>query len=450
MPFSDAESILRALLAAHTPRAVQEVLQEIGDTSDIALDVPLAPFSFSWHAFGDNPSNISSIGLASKAGRSLTERLTNAVDATLEERALSGVPLPDSPRVAAQQWFGRPVSGPETGLYKWEFGAQGLDRKAAVVLTESEVPAAPTIDVIDEGVGLAPDAFPSTILSLQAGNKIRKRYLIGAFGQGGASTLAFSEYAIIVSRSVTNPRLVGFTVIRVVRLDATYKEDCYAYLSQVDAAGNRVVPSCQVDGPLEIYPNATGMRVPQLQHGTIVRHVAFKLSGIDGQLGPSPGNLYHYLHASLFDPLLPFRVIDLRSITRPKDELVTGSRNRLMRLVEARTPTASEEQDTGSKIRHYRAMEFVVPHGGQEPVIGIEYWVVFNFRKGRTEADPPVLRGESNELFVEKGFPIIGTLNGQNQGELRAKLVRDLGRILQDSDTNCECIPRRGSGPQRP
>jgi hypothetical protein len=44
------------------------------------------------------------------------------------------------------------------------------------------------IEVRDRGVGLKPEEMPSTILSLNESNKIRKHYLAGTYGQGGSST----------------------------------------------------------------------------------------------------------------------------------------------------------------------------------------------------------------------------------------------------------------------
>jgi hypothetical protein len=135
--------------------------------------------------------------------------------------------------------------------------------------------------------------------------------------------------------------------------------------------------------------------------------------------------LYHYLHTSLFDPLLPFRVIDLRENDKAKDELVTGSRNRLMQLVEKKTEAGLDEGRT--TIRHYRPMEYVVPVGGVEASVGIEYWVVLNYRKGKKGTDERILRPNSNALFVQPGHPIIGTLNGQTQGELTAQILKAKG-----------------------
>ena len=116
--------------------------------------------------------------------------------------------------------------------------------------------------------------------------------------------------------------------------------------------------------------------------------------------------------------------MDLRNTGKEKDEIVTGSRNRLMKLVEA--AEAADESDGGgskSKLRHYRPMEFVVPLGAALPCVGIEYWVVLNHRK---VGDRIRLRGQSNELYLQRGHPIIGTLNGQNQGELTASVLREL------------------------
>jgi hypothetical protein len=389
MPFENAESLMRALLTATKSSQVRTILDEIGDHAGAELDQPFGPFNFCWHAFGNNPSNISSIGLGTKPGRSLTERVTNAIDAVLEDRAPSNVTLPNSARLAAQQWFGRPVSGPDDGMFKWDYSEGGNDRRYSVVITESGNEGAPSIDVIDDGIGIGPDDFPGTILSLQQGNKIKKWHLIGAFGQGGASTLSFSEYAIIISRHRDNPRVIGFTIIRVLKLNEQYKEDCYAYLCLRGPSGTISVPSCQVgDAALPLYSEYPAAKVPEFSKGTIVRHVAYQLPKLIGSLGPSPGNLYHYLHCSAFDPLLPFRLVDLRG-GEVDNQIVTGSRNRLMGVKDWDPANIK----TGSFMRYSREMEYFAPHGTTDPCIGIEFWVVYSYRPGRgKQKDEVVLR----------------------------------------------------------
>jgi hypothetical protein len=149
------------------------------------------------------------------------------------------------------------------------------------------------------------------------------------------------------------------------------------------------------------------------------------LDNLDKSLQASPGSLYHFLHFSMFDPLIPFRLFDIRDPKQPKDEVITGSRNRLMKL--AMREAGESDTEAGSEIRHYREMEFVVPQGTSEPCVGIEYWVVLNYRKRK---DQMVLRPQSNELFVQTNYPIVGTLNGQNQGELSAQILREVGLNL--------------------
>jgi hypothetical protein len=422
----DFRALLDLLLACRTNKEVQQLLVSIGDRPDVALDEHFGPHGLAWHAFGNNLSNSSTIGLGTKPGKSLAERVTNATDAIIEDRRPLGIEEPRSPRIAAQQWFGRPLTAANDGLFRWSYSGTGIDRRISVVLTQSGVELAPTIDVLDDGIGIAAEQFPSTILSLQGGNKITKWYLIGAFGQGGAATLAFCDYALIVSRHRDQPDRIGFTVVRILNVSDQFKEDTWVYLS-IQSGGPISVPSCAVaQEPITLYPEFPNG--PSLQKGTVVRHFSYRLNGLADTLAPSPGNLYHYLHLSLFDPLLPFRVIDLRNPAKIKDELVSGSRNRLMRLTK-RSSEADDDATSGrTELRHSREMEYVVPVGGDEPSIGIEYWVVLNYRKGRKDRpDELILRGHSNELFIQKNYPIVGTLNGQTQAELSAQLLRELG-----------------------
>jgi len=430
MAIKTASELFDALITSTTKAQVIQVLKDIGDHPEMTLDVPFGPLGLSWHAFGDTASNLSTIGLATKPGRSLTERMTNAMDAILEDRFSPGVPPPPSARAAAKQWFGRPISGPDEGMFNWDYSEQAMDRRISVVLSAGGSEGAATVDVIDDGIGIRADLFRSTILSLQGGNKINKRFVIGTFGQGGASTLKFCDFCFIASRHRDDPMTVSFTLIRELRLGEDYQVDAYAYISLPTPSGGRTVPSCSISPePFAVYTGHEKLKLPVMKKGTLVRHYDYRLHRLDKALGPSPGNLYTYLHYSLFDPLFPFRIIDIRDSKSPKNELVTGSRNRLMKLVKEGKDTETSDpndQTTGSEMRHYRQMEYVVPFGATDPSIGIEYWVVFNYKKGKA-GKPPVLRADSNELFIQTGHPILGTLNGQNQGDLSAALLKEIG-----------------------
>src|SRR5207249_2827813 len=142
---------------------------------------------------------------------------------------------------------------------------------------------APTIDVLDQGIGLRSEEFPDTILSLQRGNKLTKLHLIGAFGQGGAATLSFSDYALVASRHKQNPQVIGFTLIRVLTLSDLFKEDAYAYLALPGSSDGAGVLSVEASGPITLYsPNDNVSHLPEFASGTLVRHFGYKLPGISG------------------------------------------------------------------------------------------------------------------------------------------------------------------------
>jgi hypothetical protein len=434
MSTNTIQELFQQLLKATTPSQVRDILSQIGDVADIGLEKPFGKLNLYWHPYGNTTSNYSTIGLASKPGRSITERITNAIDAVLEEQALKNSRLPDSPQAAVNEWFGRPFSNSDTGLFDWKYTQGNFDRKVAIILNESGKKDAPTVDILDFGIGIAPNHFSTTILSLQGGNKITKKYLVGAFGQGGASTLAFSEYVLVISRHTEKPTIVSFTIIKEITLGENYKENCYAYLAFKNSNGEITVPNFDFDEEIKLYDSQENLRgMNALKHGTLVRHYSFRLTNISKALSPTEGNLYHYLHYSLFDPLIPFQIMDLRG-KEPRYEISTGSRNRLMKLTSKAEKAESELDESNTEYKLYKPFAFITPYGANFPCIRIEYWVVFNYEKKkhkRTGVEYKDLRSDSNALYVQRKHPAILTLNGQNQGELTvSQVAKDLGLDL--------------------
>lgn len=427
MAIDNIEELFKQLLRTTTPAEMKKILAEIGDVTDIGLDRPFGKLQLHWHPYGNKTSNYSTIGLASKPGRSLTERITNAIDAVLEGRSLSAATVPISPQAAVNEWFGRPYSGPDAGIFNWKYEQGNNDRKVGVILTESGVKEAPTVDVLDFGIGILPEKFATTILSLQEGNKSRKKYLVGSFGQGGASTIDYCDYVFIASRSIQNPNIVSFTVIKEMVLSSEYDYDCSAYLTLSDANGNQTVPSFLINETIKLYDSNEKLRMNDFLNGTLVRHISFRLTNISKPLSPSEGNLYHYLHCSLFDPLLPFQIIDLRNRNGIKQEISTGSRNRLMKIV---AKAESELDGSNTEYRLYRPFAYIKPFSATMPCVKVEYWVIFNYEKKKnkkTGIEFKDLRADSNALYVQKKHFAVFTLNGQNQGELTiSQLTKDL------------------------
>lgn len=430
------EQVLIMLLQASKPSEIQTLLAELGDDPRQMIDEVWNPLGWHWHFYGDNASNLSTINLAAQPLRSLTERVTNAQDALLEQQAhLRGIPhhLQElSPMNAAALWFQRPPSGPLQGLFiRKQNGLLGTERLLEMILLAGDHPQAPTIDIIDQGIGIAPTQFASTILSLQGGNKLTKSYLIGTWGQGGAGTLAFCDYVLIVSRSLENPDIIGYTLIRQICLGKPYKNDAYVYLAtRSDPMGSQIVPNIQWGKKLRVYPTGTIPAFLQEERasGTLVRHYGYRIDGIEKPLSTSPGSLYQQLQSSMFDPLLPFTLSDRRKTATTKDLVIDGSRNRLIAYT-IQPPKRGTSQATRSipgeehiRVRYHVPQCYISPQHDVEPMVGVEYWIVYQHKP----ASYPSIRSNTSELFVNRNYPIIVTCYGQKHGEMSARFLRDL------------------------
>ena len=431
MAIKSSADLLTSLLLATTPSAVTTILETLGDTPDTMVGEPIGTSKYQWQYYGGKDTNWSTIGYGSEPTRSLVERVTNGIDAIIERRMhQSPAPSspPTSPMEAAERWFGRPPSTYDTGIFSWH-NLQGADKKVHVVMLPGDNESRPTIDVVDNGIGIRPEDFPSTILSLQQGNKITRSYVIGIYGQGGSATIGFSQYVLVLSRCVDEPKTVGFTVVKLLNLREPYKTDAYVYLVSTDDNGNVELPTFDTDSPIELYPQMVdtiedNVRPPTFESGTVVRHYGYDLTGLTHTFSPAPGNLWHHTNYMLFDPVLPFRLVDMRNETNARDEIISGSRNRLMNLKSSDFTSWLNDPKAGNVIlRHYFPREMVSPRGDEGASIGIEYWVVLARRKS---GDKYQLRSFSNDLFVDRTHPIIGTMNGQNHGQLSGKIIRDL------------------------
>ncbi len=318
MPSLDTTKLLSELLSATTSEEYRRILGNLGDEIDTSFDTAFGPYGLVWKPYGNDQSNISTINIATKPGRTIAERITNGIDALFEQRVDPNVRPPSSARDAVQSWFGRPVPIHDEQTARW-YRAANLDRRVNVVMLPGDDSQHPTIDVVDSGIGITPDRFSKTILSLHQGNKIDKFYQVGLFGQGGSASLGFANYVLIVSRHNKEPLTVGFTVIRILRLSENFKEDCFAYLA-TSADEHAGVLQASIEDDLSVYTTSDKARPPVLRFGTLVRHVGFRLEGLEKALQSSPGNMWHYLNAIMFDPLVPFRLIDLRdtSIDSPQ------------------------------------------------------------------------------------------------------------------------------------
>jgi len=364
-----------------------DLLIQAGTLAD--LEAALAQFETAnpqaeWVPFGGRENNRGTIEALADPGRSLVERLTNGIDAILEDehKKHNGIPDCRTPKEAATAW----LNVPEGGLSEMTPAQRrSIAHRIAIKLKAGDGRSSRVVEVRDAGIGLAPDEMPKTILSLNESNKMQKYYLAGAYGQGGSSTLATSKYVLIASRRPDSQ--IGFTLARYQDLPAEqFKTGRYVYLL---LAGFVLVADRSLD---------------DFAAGTLVKHFGYDLTSYPSPLGPN--SVYGLLNQTLFDPVLPVWLDDheIHGYRR----VIKGSRNALNGAVDE-----GDSEQKGPALSHRVRMFY--SSLGEFGRIGIEYWVLER---------PTSANKKPIAAFVNPPKPIVLTLNGQDHAELSQSVVR--------------------------
>lgn len=334
---------------------------------------------------GYRPNNSGTVNVATDPGRSVIERITNAIDAILEleHSTHNGRPVCITPRDAAQAWLGVDRQGIGVASQRQR---QQLARRTVVTLEDGEGRSSRIVTVRDTGIGLFPEHMTSTILSLNEGNKWQKHYLAGTFGQGGSSTFAFSKLALIATRRYRS-NIIGFTVVWYKDLPPSeFKSGHYVFLTENDL-------------PFSIEFKEGDILTPQ---GTLVRHFGYDLTNYPSPFGER--SLYGAMNRLLFDPVVP---IWFENKVEGWNRGIYGSRNRLN--------SGSDEAEGDNALELAHRMPMLSVSLGEMGQIGIEYWLLL----------PPEKRNSiATSAYVDHRKPIILSINGQNQSEISVLLVR--------------------------
>lgn len=373
--------LLDVVLTAQKAQEVEQALKEY---------VVANPSASSSQPVGQRPNNRGAIEVASDAGRSIIERVTNMLDAVLEleHEKHGGKPDCRTPREASRAWLGVPERDGLSKLTNTQ--RQDLAKSAVLRLEQGEGSQARIVTVIDQGIGIKPEELESTILSLNESNKIQKHYLAGTYGQGGSSTYAFCKYTVIVSRRRKDDR-VGFTIVYYEDLPAEeFKTGHYVYLVNDNK-------------PLNVEANQT-----DIEYGTIVRHFGYDLTRYTSALGPR--SVYGILQRILFNPVSAIR---FENRVNEWNRTIKGARNALNGAVDE-----GDEDTRGPTLDHDVPMFNI--ELGDYGTIGIEYWVLARLKavSGRRRTKPA-------NNFVDSARPVILTHNGQNQGEITGRIIKD-------------------------
>ena len=329
-------------------------------------------------------NNSGTINMASDSGLALVERITNGIDSRIELACLGNPSLNlSSPEEAARRLFGVPVGGFSEMTHKER---RDLATGLVVGMHESGKPRRPTVRVTDTGTGQHPSVFGNTLLSLNESNKVNLDYTMGTFGQGGSTTLGFSESVIFCSRrhpdylDTGQPDRVGFTV--------AYEEDTDPDTSRWP----RYVWLVQEDGsPLDLPVGA----FPELKHGTRITHIAYDAQNLGGQFTTQ---MWQFLNNALFDPVLPFILEGDRNKNerRAGSRVILGNAARLSSVDQARGDIEMAAEDTHQIVlRDYGTVE-------------ASWWVLDRPPESTSRSAPA-------DSYANANTAVLMTLHGQRQ-----------------------------------
>lgn len=205
-----------ALLNADTQDDVVKLLRDAGywDNND------------AWRLYGDKEGNFAQVGNQSaKPEAALVEKLVNCVDARLmNECLIRGVSpesayAPRSIRGGVARFFeGKQIADDDEGgtLCNWP-SAKRTQQSHYITLaatggkpTRGKKSEKMCLTIADQGEGQSPNQLPRTILSLNAKNKQRIRFVQGKFNMGGSGVLRFcGEHGLQLVISRRSPALAA-------------------------------------------------------------------------------------------------------------------------------------------------------------------------------------------------------------------------------------------------
>lgn len=384
--------MLREVFNANTVKDIDELIKLIE-----------SKYETEWIPIGNNESNHSTFQMLERGENGIIERLTNAIDAVIEKYYYLN---PDNqlknPRMSSEKYFG--IKEGDLSNYDIKEIDKSLKSLVELNVLESNKKWRPTIEIRDYGIGLSSEEFGKTILSLQGGNKLRKFYLAGTFGQGGSTANIFSKHTLIISKPIPekdNSNRISFTITKEFD-DLDYKTPIHKYLV-LKSTG---CPISVTDKNNEFLP------------GTLVRHIEMNINQYGRSSAKAPGDksIFHFVNKKLFNPILPIKITENRISV---DKTNIENHNNIIIALGCNSRLNNNEH---VKYNNRIIADYIF--GG---TITINYWII-------TDKD-------SYKNYNEKTTPVLYTINGQVEGNENSNFFEKINKpyLLNHLIVNVDC-----------
>lgn len=375
------------LAMCESETAVIELLDTYGFWND----------SSCWKYFGGVENNYSSIGnQQASSDAALVEKIINSIDAVIMGDLMSrGIdPKSEQAPQSIRDYLKIYRNIPEGKLSLLDHRTrQKISEDILLVSTANPETKNPNYSIIDNGEGQTPNSMETSILSLQASNKLRVGAVQGKFNMGGTGVLNYSgkhRFEIIISKKRQDIAAQfqnnddsfdkwSVTIVRREEPTGTMKSSCFKYL----APNGKLLMFEANELPLKPRFN-TNEAIPYcktMKDGTFMKIFDYNIKGAN-----SVSTIHLHDKLSLLIPgiALPIKLIECRKTQAKRNKTLYGL---TARLEENRQETL-ECPPIGTR-----------GYLGGEPIQA----TIYVFKKGK---------GES----FKKNEGILYTLNGQCQG----------------------------------
>src|SRR3989338_5542243 len=309
MTNNDIKKLCVNLAQAESEQEVVRILKNVGlwDRESVWID------------YDHNPNNFSTIGNQQSApDTALVEKIINSVDAVMTRECLRKGMKPDSENApksiaeAQKEYF---------GIYNGKLSSidASVRSKLAenILLMTTGSKSDPSYSIIDMGEGQTPEAFPSTFLSLNKGNKSKIQFVQGKFGMGGTGVFRFGspEYnlQLIISkrdplvRKNTESDQWGVTVIRRIEPTGSMRSSIFTFLAPEGKILSFSAPS------LPLLPGEHPIAYSRpLEWGTFIKIYEYDIAGLKTNVR---FDLFYRLSLLLPNIALPITLCERRDYT---------------------------------------------------------------------------------------------------------------------------------------
>lgn len=351
-----------------------------------------------WHPLGGDERMFGIVrGQQSSPIAALVEKVTNSIDAILTKKCFEAGIDPESEHAPRTMEDATQLFFPDNK--NWDL--QSFRRKQAeeIQIVADGPPRNTSVIIYDNGEGQNPEDFENTFLSLVRGNKINIHFVQGKYNMGGSGALVFcgkKRYQLIASKRFDNKGKLGFTLVRLRKIDSYSDLKRFSYFEYFRLNGK--IPSFEVDSfDAKLFGR-------KFKTGTIIKLYSYQFP--PGYAGFAQ-DLNQSLNEFLFEPVLPILTVDNKE-RYPNNKVLDLDLFGLKRRL---------EEDKNNYVATFFSEEY------EDQLFGKAKITCYVFKPKLEGRDVKKSKRIIRDRFFRNDMSVMFSVNGQVHGSYSAEFI---------------------------